>query len=124
MLLDIKVKEQSIENLARGRKIYESPRYMRVAQCASQMIEIESERGEGICRPRSLAVGLARVGAKDQEMVAGTLEELSRCDLGEPLHSLVLLGRRTHYLEKDFLREFAVDKASFDAAWTADYDAQ
>lgn len=27
MLLDIKVKEQSLENMARGRKIYEPPRY-------------------------------------------------------------------------------------------------
>ncbi len=30
VLLDIKVKEQSLENMARGRKIYEPPRYMSV----------------------------------------------------------------------------------------------
>lgn len=46
MLLDIKVKEQSLENMARGRKIYEPPRYMTVAQCAEQMIEIEEDRKE------------------------------------------------------------------------------
>ena len=43
VLLDIKVKEQSLENMARGRKIYEPPRYMTVAQCAQQMLEIEEE---------------------------------------------------------------------------------
>lgn len=124
MLLDIKVKEQSVENLARGRKIYEPSRYMRAAQCASQMLEIEAVREEGICKPQSLAVSVARLGAGDQKILAGTLQQLSQCDLGPPLHSLVLLGRRTHYLEKDFLREFAVDKESFDAVWAAEYQSQ
>ncbi|KAF3917419.1 hypothetical protein ABW21_db0206495 [Orbilia brochopaga] len=46
VLLDIKVKEQSEQNLARGRKIYEPPRYMTVAQCAQQMLSVEASRGE------------------------------------------------------------------------------
>ena len=117
ILLDIKVKEQSLENLARGRKIFEPPRFMTVAQCASQMLETEETRGEGVCGPQSLAVGVARVGAKDQKMAAGTLEQLSNIELGSPLHSLVLLGRRTHDLERDFVKEFAVDPGIFDTAW-------
>jgi diphthine synthase len=122
MLLDIKVKEQSLANLTRGRKIYEPPRFMTVAQCASQMLETEERRGEGICGPRTLAVGVARIGAKDQRLAAGTLKELSETDLGTPLHSLVLLGRRTHYLERDFIREFAVDVGVFDAIWSEFYE--
>ena len=122
VLLDIKVKEQSLANLARGRRIYEPPRFMTVAQCAQQMLETEEEKGEGLCKPTSLAVGVARVGAKDQKMMAGTLEQLSEVDLGPPLHSLVLLGKRTHYLERDFIREFAVDKAVLDTVWKADYE--
>ena len=124
VLLDIKVKEQSLENLARGRRIYEPPRFMTVAQCASQMLETEEERKEGACKGKSLAVGVARIGARDQRMVAGTLEQLSQVDLGPPLHSLVLLGRRTHYLEKDFIREFAVDKDVLDAVWAEDYEGK
>ena len=31
-LLDIKVKEQTIENLMKGNKIYEKPRYMKTHQ--------------------------------------------------------------------------------------------
>eukprot|EP01027_Heterolobosea_sp_BB2_P012607 GEZU01018252.1.p1 GENE.GEZU01018252.1~~GEZU01018252.1.p1 ORF type:complete len:238 (+),score=53.91 GEZU01018252.1:45-716(+) len=46
-LLDIKVKEQSIENMMRGRKIYEPPRYMTVNQAIEQLIEIEDKRKEG-----------------------------------------------------------------------------
>ncbi len=122
MLLDIKVKEQSLMNMARGRNIYEPPRFMTVAQCARQMVEIEEEKGEGICGRRNLAIGVARVGGRDQRLAAGTLEELSTIDLGEPLHSLVLLGRKTHYLERDFLREFAVDRGGFDKAWNDLYE--
>lgn len=117
VLLDIKVKEQSLENMARGRKIYEPPRYMTVAQCASQMLEIEEERGEGVYTGDSLAIGAARVGSAEQRMACGTLKELTEVDLGPPLHSLVLLGKRTHELEQDFIRPFAIDEKTFDANW-------
>ncbi|BCR97048.1 diphthine synthase [Aspergillus luchuensis] len=117
VLLDIKVKEPSLENMARGRLVYEPPRYMTVAQCAGQMLETEEERQEGVWGPDSLAVGAARVGAADQKLVAGTLKELAEVEMGRPLHSLVLIGKRAHDLEKDYIREFAVDKATFDASW-------
>lgn len=123
VLVDIKVKEPSLEHLARGKIIYEPPRYMTVAQCASQMLETEEERKEGVYGPDSLAVGAARVGAADQKLVAGTLKELAEVDMGPPLHSLVLLGRKTHDLEKDYIREFAVNKATFDASWQKGYGA-
>lgn len=122
VLLDIKVKEQSLENMARGRKIYEPPRYMTVAQCAQQMIEIEEDvKKEGVYTRDSLAVGVARVGAMDQKIVAGTLGQLCDADLGRPLHSLVLLGKRTHDMEREFLEEFAVDKEIFNAIWKKEY---
>lgn len=124
MLLDIKVKEQSLENLARGKKVFEPPRYMTVAQCASQMLETEEERQEGVYGPDSLAIGAARVGAKDQKLVAGALRQLSEIDLGKPLHSLVLLGKRTHDLEREFIREFAVDRVIFDSIWRRDYEGR
>ncbi|KAL8645777.1 MAG: hypothetical protein Q9210_006522, partial [Variospora velana] len=99
MLLDIKVKEQSEENLARGRKIFEPPRFMTAGQCAAQMLEIEEDRGEGAYDPGSLAVAVARLGAPDQQMAAGTLKQISVTDLGAPLHSLVLLGK-AHDMER------------------------
>ncbi len=97
---------------------------MTVAQCAGQMLEIEDERGDGVYGPRSLAVGVARLGSKDQRLVAGTLEQLTTTDLGPPLHSLVLLGRRTHDLERDFIRSFAINDEVFDAVWAADYEGK
>ncbi|KAJ5553773.1 Diphthine methyl ester synthase [Penicillium frequentans] len=121
VLLDIKVKEQSMENLARGRRTYEPPRYMTVAQCAQQMLEVEEDRKEGICAPDRLAMGAARVGAPDQKLVVGTLTELAEVEMGAPLHSVVLLGRRTHDLERDYIRQFAVDQATFDASYAKYY---
>ncbi|KAK4442973.1 Diphthine synthase [Podospora aff. communis PSN243] len=126
VLLDIKVKEQSLENMARGRKIYEPPRYMSVGTCATQMLEIEGEKGEGVYGPDSLAIGAARVGGKTEKFVAGTLKELCDADelLGPPLHSLVLLGRRTHELEHDYVRQFAVNQETWDRIWKADYQGK
>ncbi|KAG5754378.1 hypothetical protein H9Q69_004616 [Fusarium xylarioides] len=126
VLVDIKVKEQSLENMARGRLVYEPPRYMTVGQCAQQMLEIEDERKEGVYTKDSLAIGAARVGGKTEKFVAGTLEELCSTDeeLGPPLHSLVLLGRRTHELELDYVRQFAVDKEKWDRLWKDEYGKQ
>lgn len=113
VLLDIKVKEQSFENLARGKKVYEPPRYMSVATAAQQLLEIEEIRGEGVCTPSALAIGVSRIGSPSQQMLAGCLQELCSADLGPPLHSLVLVGRRLHELEIEYIKEFAIDKPNF-----------
>ncbi|KAJ3069089.1 diphthine synthase [Podochytrium sp. JEL0797] len=109
-LLDIKVKEQSIENMARGRRIYEPPRYMTVNQAVEQLLEIEDKRGENVYSRHTIAVGLSRVGNPDQRIIAGTLEELVDVDFGEPLHSLVLAGEM-HFLEADILRFLPYSRA-------------
>ncbi|KAJ7503081.1 Diphthine synthase [Mycena galericulata] len=115
VLLDIKVKEQSDENLARGRKIYEPPRYMSISLAVKQLVEIESIRKAGILNPDStLAVALSRVGGGDeQRIVAGTLADLATHPedaFGEPLHSLIIVGKRLHHLEVEYAEEFAVDR--------------
>ena len=121
VLLDIKVKEPNLEALARGKVVYEPPRFMTVAQCAGQMLEVEEERKSGICGKDALAVGVARLGSNEEQIVAGTLEELSQADLGRPLHSLVLCGRKMHEMEWEYVREFAVDPGKFDEVWKRGY---
>ncbi|KAF2753619.1 putative diphthine synthase [Pseudovirgaria hyperparasitica] len=122
VLLDIKVKEASEENMARGRPwIFEPPRFMSSALCAEQLLYVEGERKEGICGPDNLAVAVARVGSEEEKIVAGTLEELSTVDLGKPLHSLVLIGKKGHEMEMEYVRDFAIDKAKFEVIWKRDY---
>lgn len=113
VLLDIKVKEQSIENMARGRLIYEPPRYMTIAQCCEQLLEIEEARGTEAYTPETPCVAISRLGSNTQTFKAGTIKELAEYDSGEPLHSLVILGRQCHELEIEYLLEFVDDRANF-----------
>ncbi|KAJ2158025.1 diphthine synthase [Coemansia sp. RSA 552] len=120
-LLDIKVREQSIENLMRGRPIYEPPRYMPASLAAQQLLEVEAKRAEGAYSEDTLAVAVARLGSDDQAIRAGTLRQIADADLGAPLHSLVLVGSRLHLLEAEVLREHAIDRPSLDLVLKRDY---
>lgn len=113
LLLDIKVKEQSIENMARGRLIYEPPRYMDIATACQQLLEIEELRGEKAYTPDTPCVAVSRLGSPSQTFKAGTLAELAEFDSGEPLHSLVMLGRQVHDLELEYLYQYVDDKEKF-----------
>lgn len=113
LLLDIKVKEQSIENMARGKLIYEPPRYMNIETAATQLLEIEEMRQEKAYTPNTPCVAISRLGSPEQTFKAGTLQELSEYDSGEPLHSLVMLGRQVHDLELEYLYEYVDDKEKF-----------
>ncbi|XP_054644492.1 diphthine methyl ester synthase [Dunckerocampus dactyliophorus] len=106
-LLDLKVKEQSVENMMRGKKIYEPPRFMSVSQAADQLVQIVERRREqgeelGVTED-TVCVGVARLGADDQKICTATLAQLVSCDLGAPLHSLIVPGK-LHPLEVDMLR--------------------
>uniref|UniRef100_A0A8C2GZE0 diphthine methyl ester synthase n=1 Tax=Cyprinus carpio TaxID=7962 RepID=A0A8C2GZE0_CYPCA len=109
-LLDIKVKEQSMKNLMRGRNIYEPPRYMTFAQAAEQLLEIlqnRRDRGEELAMTQdTVCVGLAQIRAEVQTIHSGTLQELMSCDLGGPLHSMIISGH-LHPLEVDMLKLFS-----------------
>ncbi|XP_069497666.1 diphthine methyl ester synthase [Ambystoma mexicanum] len=116
-LLDLKVKEQSVENLMKGRKIFEPPRYMSVNQAAEQLLEIvqnRRDRGETLAfTEKTICVGLARVGANDQKIAAGTLVQMASVELGGPLHCMVITGH-LHPLELDMLKLFALQASCFE----------
>lgn len=103
-LLDIKVKEPSLASLARGKKLYEPPRYMTIAQAIHQLLEIDRDLGIGELNEDSLAVGVARLGQKDQKIVFASLGELRKYDFGAPLHSLIVPAKDLHFHEIEVLR--------------------
>lgn len=113
ILLDIKVKEQSIENMARGRLIYEPPRYMNIETAASQLMEIEELRGEQAYTADTPCVAVSRLGSPEQKFKAGSLQQLSEYESGKPLHSLIMLGRQVHELELEYLYDFVENKEEF-----------
>lgn len=80
---------------------------MTVNQAADQLIQVihrRREEGEELGMTEdTVCVGVARLGSDDQKIRVGTLNQLVSCDLGAPLHSLVITGR-LHPLEVDMLR--------------------
>jgi len=117
VLLDIKVKEQTIENMMKGNKIFEPPRYMSINTAVSQLLEVEEARSAGVLTAdRTLAIAMSRVGSQEQKIVCGTLKELSAQSsetFGNPLHSLVIVGRRLHHIEVEYAEQYAIDKRNW-----------
>ena len=113
-LLDIKVKEQSIENMARGRMIFEPPRFMTVNQACDQLLESADQASDAdkaaVDAENAVCVGVARLGASDEIMVVGTLRELLEVDFGKPLHSLIICAEELHEIEAESLDVFRPKK--------------
>jgi len=102
VLLDIKVKEQSDENLIKGKKIYEPPRYMDCKTAAMQLLEAEKSVSKDAYSAKTKCFGLARVGQKDQLIVASEmLDFLDKIDMGLPLHSFVICAEEIHPIEEE-----------------------
>lgn len=111
-LLDIKVKEQTIENLMKGKKIYEPPRYMSTQVAAQQLlaiIERKKKDNDSISpNEETEVIAVARIGSDSQKLVSSTLKNLVHIDMGSPLHSLVIIGE-THELERNSIKNMASD---------------
>ncbi len=73
----------------------------------SQAIDIlEKTDDENVLRS-CYAVGVARAGSQKPFVRCDRLENLKEVDFGEPLHVLVILAPSIHFMEYDFLKEFA-----------------
>jgi diphthine synthase len=87
---------------------------MSIPTAVAQLLSTEAARGEGVLAPsRTLAIALSRVcGGAHERIVAGTLQELLDAPpevYGDPLHSLVLVGKRVHPLEVEYAQMYALD---------------
>ena len=108
-LLDIKVKEQSVENLLKGVKIYEPPRYMTVNQALNQIHEVEENLEQKSIRDGRIIIGIARLGSDDQIIACGRMDCLRKFDFGGPLHCLIIPGKM-HECEFELLQaKYCVD---------------
>jgi diphthine synthase len=65
---------------------------MSINTALQQLLEVESTRQEGAYGPDTTAVGMSRLGSPDQEIVAGSMQQLLEVDFGPPLHCLVIAG--------------------------------
>ncbi|XP_031825391.1 diphthine methyl ester synthase [Nomia melanderi] len=111
-LLDIKVKEPTLESLTKKKKVYMPTKFMTVSEAVDQLMQIirkkeeEKTEEEPVLKESSLVVGLSRVGWDDQSLVACSLGEMSSVNLGPPLHCLIITAPELHALEDDFLNGY------------------
>lgn len=105
-LLDIKVKEPTLESMTKRTKVYMDPKFMSVSEAVTQIMEVIKARDKPIVGEDVLCVGLARVGSETQQLVACSLKAMLDVDLGGPLHSLIIVGPNVHPLESEFLEQF------------------
>ncbi|KAL3118191.1 hypothetical protein niasHT_000119 [Heterodera trifolii] len=135
-LLDIKVKEQTAENLIKGNRIFEPPHFLTCPMAAQQMLNAATERrkclgkdqqqqqrennAEEHCFPhqhnaaadideRTMVVGMARVGWANQQILHCSLGQMASADLGLPLHVLIVpaTDEKLHPIEREMLQLFS-----------------
>lgn len=131
--LDIQVKEPTPDSLMKKDKAYLPPRFMSVKEGTEQLLElVQSGVAKStlilsciqwialyvkrwICdfvavlKEETLCIALARIGADDQVVVAGTLAQMVNVDLGPPLHSLVIAASILHPIEEEFIKQFRLE---------------
>lgn len=128
-LLDIKVREQTPDNIAKGIKVYEPPRYMTVKQGIECLLQAynakkkqhknsntnnDNNNNDNDFKPaydeNTPSFGVCRIGHNDEFVVSGTLHELSQLDnYGGPLHSLVICGDM-HDIEQQMYHHYHWNK--------------
>jgi diphthine synthase len=94
---------------------------MSIPTAVYQLAEVEQSRGSGTLDPeKTLAIAVSRLGSPtNQRIVCGTLKELldigerDPAVFGEPLHSLVIVGRRVHHLEIQYAEEWAINSKNW-----------
>lgn len=109
-LLDIKMKEQTTENLMKGNNIFEPPRWMTVQDCCQQFLEIlEMDEKYKNCTitPDTIVVGVSKVGSDKQKIYCASIRKMAEGNyLGEPLHSMVVTNGNLHDIEKQYLEMY------------------
>lgn len=80
-----------------------SPKPMKI----NQAIEILENADEDGILEDCFAVGVARAGSENPFVKCGKLKALKKVDFGKPLHTLVILSKKIHITEYEFLRRFA-----------------
>lgn len=110
VLLDIKLREISDENILKGKKIFEPARFMSVNVAIEQLIEAEEITKLAFLKKELKCFGVARLGAPDQKIVSGNIFELKELDFGKPLHSIIICAPNLHSIEKEMYEFFSINK--------------
>ncbi len=81
----------------------EHDKFMSVNEAIELLRKIERKRNEKVFLPKDWCVGVARLGSRDQKVLAGTTIQLSDADFGLPPHALIVPGS-LHFMEEEALK--------------------
>jgi len=81
----------------------EHDKFMSVNEAIELLRKIERKRNEKVFLPKDWCVGVARLGSKDQKVLAGTTVQVSDADFGVPPHALIVPGS-LHFMEEEALK--------------------
>ena len=82
-------------------------RYMTINQGLENLMTIRDNlEREGMINEDTLAIGIARVGSKDNLVKAGYIKDLLDFDFGGPLHCIIIPSK-LHIVEAEYLVEVA-----------------
>jgi len=77
-------------------------RFLSINEALKVLLDIEQKRKEGIVKPNTVTVGVARAGSTTPTLKADFAEELLKFDFGEPPQSLIFPGT-LHFMEAEAL---------------------
>ncbi|SOV77076.1 diphthine synthase, putative [Plasmodium sp. gorilla clade G3] len=101
-LLDIKVKERTVENIMRNKKIYEPPRFMTINDSIEQLLYCEHIHKKNIITKNTLGIAVIQIGTDNQQIISGDLLTLKDISYNKPLHSLIICAPTLHDIEKEY----------------------
>lgn len=115
VLLDIRVKEQSVENIVKGNRIFDPARYMKVSQAIDQIVEAAAILGttEEMSVLNWKIMGARGVGSTENKIVSGVLGDLRGklpIENDDFLESLVVCAKNLHEIEQEWYNVYALNK--------------
>lgn len=83
----------------------EEKKFMTVNDAIDYLLKLELKLTGKVFTRDTLCIGVARLGAKDQLIKAGTAKDLAKVDFGKPVHCLIVPGTM-HFMEEEFVQQF------------------
>ncbi|MEM3713353.1 MAG: diphthine synthase [Nitrososphaeria archaeon] len=101
------------DNLSRGLHTLflleidvEKGKFMTIPQAITILKQINERKEEKIILDNLLGIGCARIGSKNQKIIANYLNKLSKENFGAPPYSLIITGK-LHFIEAEALVKIA-----------------
>ena len=81
----------------------EENKFLSVNDAIRYLLKVELKKNERVFSEKTLCIGCAGLGSKNQVIKSGTAKELLKFNFGKPVHCLIVPGK-LHFMEEEMLR--------------------